>query len=167
VIPIALVAVLTLASRAEVTPESIGSLVQKRPAYRVVSDLFGDSQTWSAIEAGIASGDRRWLEVAAHLYASCDAGICYALKMALGEALLTNPSGVLAVAGDGYSAGDACSTYGYLTDSTDVSLPKALAAIRARQEAVRAVKDRSLAARRQECLTELRGLKAYAPKAFK
>jgi hypothetical protein len=158
---------LALASQGQPSPQSIGALLERRSADSVVAELFGDHRAWSAIEAGIASGDRQWLRTAARLYAGCDAGICYALKVALGEALAKNPRGVLAAAGDGYSATDACSTYGYVTDSTDVSLAKALAAIRVRQNAVRAIRDRSLTSKKQECLLELRALQEQAPRSFK
>jgi hypothetical protein len=166
VIALACTAMLALASQGP-SPQSIRALLEKRSADTVVAELFGDHRTWSAVEAGIASGDHQWLQTAARLYPGCDAGICYALKIALGEALAKNPRGVLAAAGGGYSARDACSTYGYVTDSSDLSLPRALAAIRVRQNAVRAVKDRSLASKRQECLLELRALQEQAPRSFK
>jgi hypothetical protein len=163
----ACLATAALISQGQPSPESIGALLETRSADRVAAELFGDHRRWSAIEAGIASGDRRWLRTAAQLYAGCDAGICYALKIALGEALAKNPRGVLAAAGDGYSATDACSTYGYVTDSTDLSLPRALAAIRVRQNAVRGIRDPSLASKKQECLLELRALQEQVPRAFK
>jgi len=149
------------------TPESIETRLSTERADRVVAELWREKTTWHVVEARVATGSLRWLKIAARLYAGCDAGICAMLKIDLGDALVKNPTDVLAVAGDSFSARDACSTYGSVQDSVDLDLKKALAAIALREEAVRSVRRPDLEAKKQECLNELHTLRELAPGAFR
>jgi hypothetical protein len=129
--------------------------------------LFANERAWAAVEAGVGSGERQWLEVGSRHWLGCDAGICYGLSLAFGQALAKNPVGVLAVTGKGLSARDACSTYGALSDTPGTTLQQALAAVALRESVVQAIRDPKLMQKRQECQLQLGELREHLPAAFK
>jgi hypothetical protein len=156
-----------LLASAPVTAKSIAARLKVESPRAVAAQLFADESAWAAIEAGVGSGERQWLEVGSRLWRGCDAGVCYGLSLAFGDALAKNPAGVLAVTGEGLSARDACSTYGTLSDTPGETLQQALAAIALREKGVQAIREPKLTSQRQACLLELRALREHAPAAFK
>ena len=76
-----------------VSPDTILIAVQKSGAKRIV-EAFGEG-AWDTLVQGVGSGNQAWLEVAARLQPAVDGEAGATLHMALGDALVRNPSGVL------------------------------------------------------------------------
>lgn len=142
------------------SPEALLGEIDRLGARAVVSELYEDDARWNAVRAGVASGARAWLEVARRLKQEAEtSGPGQDLTEAVASALERAPARVLAVLdGQSFDADDVCSL-NTIEDSLGSEFGAALRTVERRERAVAAVADRSVAARKKDCLGFLRELK--------
>jgi hypothetical protein len=108
----------------------------------------------------VASGSKAWLEVARRLKPEAEtSGPGQDLTESVAAALERAPARVLAVLdGESFDADDVCSL-NTIEDSLGPEFQVALRTVERRERAVAAVTDRSVAARKRDCLGFLRELR--------
>ena len=136
-----------------VTPAQIRTLISRDGATATVQSLDKDSGavTFDKVLSGIASGREEWLGLVPLLAPGVDGGTSTGLQMAVTDALLRNPAGVLRLAASGWPVADSCS-YPMSTMTEEGAQEFFAAAV----PALNAVTDPSLQAIKQSCLTEMR-----------
>jgi hypothetical protein len=113
---------------------------------------------WVSVLTGIGSGKPEWLAIASTLYPVSDGGGAEDLAVAVQDALLRNPSGVLdAVEGKRLPVETACGGYG--SGLTDAPRAVILAAIDKRIGRIRGLRGATHDLTRRSCLDELRKLR--------
>jgi hypothetical protein len=142
------------------SPEALLAEIERLGARAVVNELYEDDTRWDAVKAGIASGNKVWLEVARRLKREAEtSGPGQDLTEAVASALERAPARVLAVLdGQAFDADDVCSL-NTLEDSLGPEFGAALRTVERRERAVASVADPSVAARKRDCLGFLRELK--------
>jgi hypothetical protein len=88
-----------------VDPLPLLATLRQQPAREVVSRLFQQPGRWAALIHAIASGEARWLDIAALLQPGSDAHSAEELSMAIEEAFMHEPGAVLARFGPAAACG--------------------------------------------------------------
>jgi hypothetical protein len=142
------------------SPEALLAEIDRLGARAVVNELYEDDARWDAVRAGIASGAKAWLEVAARLKRQAEtSGPGQDLTESVAAALERAPARVLAVLdGQSFDADDVCSL-NTIEDSLGPEFGAALRTVERRERAVTSVAAAALAARKRDCLGFLRELK--------
>jgi len=128
--------------------------LEKFGSRNVVNRLWKNDSLWSALMAGIASGDTSWFPVYDKIKDGTDGGSSEMLRFALGEALSKNPSMVLKRYGRARE-------YNTLCGSPDVdnakygSYERAEAEIKERISNVQSIREPSLQLSRDSCVAAL------------
>lgn len=130
------------------------AMVNEHGASAVLNDILSGPDVdarWTALTAGLASGDQAWIDVVPSLREALDGEAAEGVYSSLSEGLAFNAEGVLTVAGPDYMEVVCWNEDG----GAD---PAATARNNARYEAVEALDpDGDLAALRYECMTTLSG----------
>jgi hypothetical protein len=134
--------------------------VGRRGARPVLDQLYGQEGRWRALLEGVASGEPRWLEVAAAFkpVALRNLSVSQELTVAVSRALERAPAHVLAVLDGAFDTDDVCSL-NTVEDSLGPDYQAAVGTVERRERALARVSDPALAARRDDCLDFLRELK--------
>jgi hypothetical protein len=134
--------------------------IARRGAKQVLEQLYGQEARWRPVLEGVASGQPRWLEVAAAFkpVALRNLSVSQELTVAVSRALERAPAHALAVLDGAFDTDDVCSL-NTVEDSLGPDYQAALATVERRERALLRVGDRALAARRDDCLDFLRELK--------
>jgi len=142
------------------SPEALLAEIDRLGARAVVSELYEDDARWDAVKAGVAAGSKAWLEVARRLKREAEtSGPGQDLTEAVASALERAPARVLAVLdGQSFDADDVCSL-NTIEDSLGPDFGAALRTVERRERAVASVADRTVGARKRDCLGFLRELK--------
>jgi hypothetical protein len=101
----------------------------------VIKELYSNWNKLNELLVNIASGKKKWLNVAVIMKSDSDAAISEMLNHAVGEAVATATELVLEIAVGQYSLEDICSGPD-VDDSRYSTYDKALAAVRQRIEAL-------------------------------
>jgi hypothetical protein len=136
----------------ESTPIEPSALLHKlegSDAQHVVEKL-SDTQ-WNFILKNIETGEKPWLDVAVSLHRRTDAGESEMIALAVGNALVKNPFGVLRGAIGEMSADSVCG-YPDMSDKRTDSQEKVTAYLDARIQAVGKVDAKDVAGQRDKCL---------------
>jgi hypothetical protein len=162
---LALLAVLAANRAAAAPPAPAGAQamldqIARRGARTVLDEIYGREALWRPVIDGVASGQPRWLEVAARFKAVSlrNLSASQELTVAVSRALAQAPARVLAVLDGAFDTDDVCSL-NTLEDSLGVDYQVALRTVEKRERAVARVTNPALAARRDDCLEFLRELK--------
>lgn len=147
------------------TPAEVQSRIQRDGARATLEAVYRDPASWRALLAAVASGRADWLMVANVLHATSDAGASEQLSLAVGEALANHPQQVLSASASEFGLAAICSGPD-VDDARFSSYHTAMAAIAARQQAVRAVTDESLRSARDSCIAALERSKAGIARFF-
>jgi hypothetical protein len=120
---------------------------------RHVVEKLNDNQ-WNFILKNIETGEKRWLDVAVSLHRRTDAGRSEMVALAVGNALVKNPSGVLHSAIGEISVESVCG-YPDMSDHRTDSQQKVVGYLDARIQAAGKVDDKEVAGQRDKCLETL------------
>lgn len=139
------------------TPREIRARLGKEGAQQVLRDLTARLSTWDHVRAGVSSGSREWLEVAAALEPVADGGYGLSLVLAFQDALPRSPKTVLEIvrSGSSFTVFEACGGYGEGQLEDERPSEVLLGLVRERRTAVQAVIDRALSDVQRGCLAEL------------
>jgi hypothetical protein len=138
---------------AKLIPSEIQGRIAHEGAEKTLSSIYEAQSQWSQLLAGVATGRREWLAVAARLRKVSDAGASEQLDLAVGEALEHRPKNVLSIAIPVFGI-KVCGAPD-VDDSRYDSYALSLAAIKRRKELVADVTDPSFKRPRERCLSEL------------
>jgi len=138
-----------------VTAQAVMAQVQQKGPSAALALLF-ESPQWEPILDGVAGGGEGWLRVAEALRPVSDAASAEDLDNAISEALGPNALGVLRlVRNKVMPAEDACSRYGFMTQTRAATKVKMQRFVARRRQAVVAVSDPDVAKPKAECLAAL------------
>jgi hypothetical protein len=134
------------------TPARAERLIDSIGPNAVAERIFASDEESERLLRGVAMGTEPWLRVVMKLAPALDAHPAEAVRTALGAALKRRPRRILSVGEHVFSVGGICGP----PDVDDYEhLAPALAELRSRQAAVRAVHDKALVRQRETCLAHL------------
>jgi hypothetical protein len=139
----------------EATPIEPAALLQKlegSDAQHMVEKL--NDRQWNVILENIETGEKPWLDVAVSLHRRTDAGQSEMVTLAVGNALVKNPDGILRTAIGEMSVESVCG-YPDMSDHRTDSQGKVVAYLDARIQALRKVDAKEVSGRREKCLETL------------
>lgn len=134
--------------------------IARRGARPVLDELNAREARWRPVLEGVATGQPKWLEVAARFkpVALRNLSVSQELTVAVSRALERDPAQVLAVLEGAFDTDDVCSL-NTVEDSLGEEYDLALRTVERRERAVARVTAPGLAQRRDDCLEFLRELK--------
>lgn len=147
-----LAAALTLASTPLVSAEAVLRGIAARGSREELARVSRDDADWAAVTDGIAEGGLAWLKVADAFLAVAEDPEAYDLEAAVGEALASEPGRVLELADAGGELQISWVCDETTTFEDDPDLEERIALLVEREEAVRRLKGRGLATKRERCL---------------
>jgi hypothetical protein len=152
-------------ARGAAAPSSAGAQVilddiARRGPRPVLDELYAREARWRPVIEGVATGQPKWLEVAARFkpVALRNLSVSQELTVAVSRALEREPAQVLAVLEGAFDTDDVCSL-NTVEDSLGEEYDLALRTVERRERAVARVTAPALAKRRDDCLEFLRELK--------
>ena len=137
-----------------VTPRDVENSIATTGARQTLQRIYEDKGQWTALLAGIATGEPVWLNLAKQLRRVSDGGASEQIDLAAGEALEHRPADVLTLVADEFGLPQVCG-------GPDVDDPRfdsydlSMAAIQRRLEMLHSIHDGGLAAKRAGCISEL------------
>jgi hypothetical protein len=140
-------------------PDAIAKDIDANGAKKTVQKLWGkDGGRWDSAMRKVATGDQRWLDVAAKLAEGTDAGASEGLEVSLATALPINPKGVLKLIDTNplFTFDSVCSAP--FIEPTDAYLKSYLTKT---QKMLKALKDDTVEQKRVGCLTQLDKAASY------
>lgn len=147
------------------TPAEVQARIRTDGARATLGAIYGDPAAWPALLSAVASGGAEWLAVANALHAAADAGPSEQLTLAVGEALGHQPQQVLSTCPGEFGLAALCGGPD-VDDPRFNSYDRSMAAIAARQRALRVVSEARLLSARDSCITTLESSKAGIARFF-
>ena len=135
-------------------PQAIIEKISKEGAYKIVWELFENTDIWGWIMKKISSGEEEWLKVAVALSPGTDAHAGETLFSALGEALVKAPNKVLTLFSDDFSIKAICSCPD-VDDPRFDTKSKNLKELEKRKKTVLSLSDKKLKSVQEQCLKAL------------
>src|SRR3984885_4865315 len=140
------------------SPQSVANSLAILGARVTLEQIYGDPAEWSSLQAGIATGEPVWLNLARQLRQVSDAGATEQIDLAAGEALEHRPAVVLSLVLDDFGIPEVCG--GPDEDNPRFnSYDLSMRAISRRQEMLRAVNETRLLRKRNACIRKLENAK--------
>ena len=119
-----------------------------------LDSLYQNEDQWNKLIAGIATGKPAWLNIAKRLRRVSDGGTREQIDLAVGEALEHRPADVLSLVLDEFGLDEVCQGPD-VDDKRFDSYDLAIAAIRHRQDKLRALNNGNLTVKRDACVSAL------------